>query len=75
MLNGYVENKFFKRLFLFVELVVGCPSIYMDYVVSKVPKSIRVAAQNCYKVPSGAFTGEIRYVISFSICIFAEKIL
>lgn len=41
------------------ELVVGCPSIYMDYVVSKSPKSIGVAAQNCYKVPSGAFTGEI----------------
>lgn len=41
------------------ELVVGCSPIYIDYVVSKVPKSIGVAAQNCYKVPSGAFTGEI----------------
>ncbi|KFM60045.1 Triosephosphate isomerase B, partial [Stegodyphus mimosarum] len=41
------------------ELVVGCPTIYIDYVVSKVPKTIGVAAQNCYKVASGAFTGEI----------------
>jgi len=41
------------------ELVVGCPTIYIDYVVSKAPKNIGVAAQNCYKVPSGAFTAEI----------------
>ncbi|KAG8183512.1 hypothetical protein JTE90_003862 [Oedothorax gibbosus] len=41
------------------EVVVGCPTIYIDYVVSKAPKNIGVAAQNCYKVPSGAFTGEI----------------
>jgi len=41
------------------EVVVGCPAIYMDYVVSNAPKNILVAAQNCYKVPSGAFTGEI----------------
>ncbi|GFR26937.1 triosephosphate isomerase B, partial [Trichonephila clavata] len=41
------------------EVVVGCPAIYMDYSISKLPKSIKVAAQNCYKVASGAFTGEI----------------
>lgn len=41
------------------ELVVGCPSIYMQYVVSKVPQSVGVASQNCYKAASGAFTGEI----------------
>ncbi|KAF8774871.1 Triosephosphate isomerase like protein [Argiope bruennichi] len=41
------------------EVVLGCPSIYMDYAISKMPKTIKIAAQNCYKVPSGAFTGEI----------------
>lgn len=41
------------------EVVVGCPPIYLDYVVQKAPKTIGVAAQNCYKVASGAFTGEI----------------
>nr|QHA25241.1 triose phosphate isomerase [Physocyclus mexicanus] len=41
------------------EVVVGCPAIYMQYAISKLPKNVAVAAQNCYKVPSGAFTGEI----------------
>ncbi|XP_042901084.1 triosephosphate isomerase [Parasteatoda tepidariorum] len=41
------------------EVVVGCPSIYMAYAVSKMPNNVKVASQNCYKVPSGAFTGEI----------------
>lgn len=41
------------------EVVVGCPSIYMEHAISKMPKGVSVAAQNCYKVPSGAFTGEI----------------
>lgn len=41
------------------EVVVGCPSIYMDFARSSLPERIGVAAQNCYKVPKGAFTGEI----------------
>ncbi|CAL1279931.1 unnamed protein product [Larinioides sclopetarius] len=41
------------------EIVLGCPAIYMDYAISKMPKNVKIAAQNCYKVPSGAFTGEI----------------
>ena len=40
------------------EVVVGCPAIYMDYVRSKLPAVIGVAAQNCYKAEKGAFTGE-----------------
>jgi len=40
------------------EVVVGCPAIYMDYVRTKLPASIGVAAQNCYKADKGAFTGE-----------------
>ncbi|GAB6031307.1 triosephosphate isomerase [Chamberlinius hualienensis] len=41
------------------ETVVGAPSIYLNYARSVLPKKIGVAAQNCYKVPKGAFTGEI----------------
>ncbi|GIY32350.1 triosephosphate isomerase [Caerostris extrusa] len=41
------------------EIVLGCPAIYMDYAISKMPKTIGIAAQNCYKVASGAFTAEI----------------
>jgi len=38
--------------------VGGCPASYMDYVRSKLPAAIGVAAQNCYKAEKGAFTGE-----------------
>lgn len=41
------------------EVVVSPPSIYLDYVRQKVQPVIGVSAQNCYKVASGAFTGEI----------------
>lgn len=41
------------------EVVVSPPSIYLDYVRQRVKAEIGVSAQNCYKVASGAFTGEI----------------
>ncbi|KAJ8968913.1 hypothetical protein NQ317_016524 [Molorchus minor] len=41
------------------EVILGVPAIYLDYVKSSVPANIEVAAQNCYKVDKGAFTGEI----------------
>ena len=37
------------------------PSIYVQYVRGKLNQQLGVAAQNCYKVEKGAFTGEIRY--------------
>ncbi|PZC76329.1 hypothetical protein B5X24_HaOG204776 [Helicoverpa armigera] len=42
-----------------VEVVIGVPAIYLAYVQSIVPGTISVAAQNCWKVAKGAFTGEI----------------
>lgn len=41
------------------EVVVGVPAIYIAYVKGIIPDSIGVAAQNCWKVSKGAFTGEI----------------
>lgn len=41
------------------ELVCGVPSIYLAYALQKLPATVGVAAQNCYKVAKGAFTGEI----------------
>jgi len=41
------------------EVVVGVSPCYLDYVRSKLPSTIGVAAQNCYKAEKGAFTGEI----------------
>ncbi|NXX66784.1 TPIS isomerase, partial [Spizella passerina] len=41
------------------EVVCGAPSIYLDFARQKLDAKIGVAAQNCYKVPKGAFTGEI----------------
>lgn len=40
-------------------MVVGVPSIYLTYAASIVPSNVSVSAQNSYKVPKGAFTGEI----------------
>ncbi|XP_063818551.1 triosephosphate isomerase [Pseudophryne corroboree] len=40
------------------EVVCGAPTIYLDFVHQKLDAKFAVAAQNCYKVPSGAYTGE-----------------
>uniref|UniRef100_A0A0M3JVA5 Spliceosome-associated protein CWC27 homolog n=1 Tax=Anisakis simplex TaxID=6269 RepID=A0A0M3JVA5_ANISI len=42
-----------------VDVVVAPPAPYLAYVKEHVKSGIHVAAQNCYKVPKGAFTGEI----------------
>lgn len=41
------------------EVVVAPPFIYLSYIREVMDRKVGVAAQNCYKVPSGAFTGEI----------------
>jgi len=41
------------------EVVVGVPECYLMHVRSKLPGSIGVAGQNCYKAAKGAFTGEL----------------
>jgi len=42
-----------------VDIVIGVPSVYLDYVKQRFPPGVLAAAENCYKVPKGAFTGEI----------------
>eukprot|EP00794_Sanderia_malayensis_P015379 gene15379-16962_t len=42
-----------------VDVVCSPPSIYVQYVREKIRKDVGVAVQNCYKVASGAFTGEV----------------
>lgn len=42
-----------------VEIVCAAPNIYLEFTKSICPSNIGVAAQNCFKVMSGAFTGEI----------------
>ncbi|KAL5014062.1 hypothetical protein ScPMuIL_008332 [Solemya velum] len=41
------------------EVVVSPPALYVEYARKKLDAKIAVAAQNCYKVASGAFTGDI----------------
>ncbi|XP_054620585.1 triosephosphate isomerase isoform X1 [Dunckerocampus dactyliophorus] len=41
------------------EVVCAVPSIYLDFVRSRLDPRVGVVAQNCYKVAKGAFTGEI----------------
>ncbi len=45
-----------------LETVVSPPFCYLCCVKKAVSPNIAVAAQNCYVVPKGAFTGEIRYL-------------
>jgi len=45
---------------MFVEVIVAAPALYIPYAREKIRKEIAISAQNCYKVASGAFTGEIR---------------
>ncbi|KAL5491641.1 hypothetical protein EMCRGX_G016972 [Ephydatia muelleri] len=42
-----------------VEVVVAPPFPYLQHVRQVLPKSIGVAAQNCYKAANGAYTGEV----------------
>ena len=39
--------------------MVAPPYPYLSYCHERLPKTVSVAAQNCYKVAKGAFTGEI----------------
>ena len=57
-INGIVDMLAKGQLDPNTEVVVGAPTVYLDYTHSKLPKNVQVAAQNCYKVASGAFTGE-----------------
>lgn len=41
------------------DIVIGCPAIYLECTKAHLPSHMQAAAQNCYKVNSGAFTGEI----------------
>uniref|UniRef100_A0A0X3Q6I1 Triosephosphate isomerase n=1 Tax=Schistocephalus solidus TaxID=70667 RepID=A0A0X3Q6I1_SCHSO len=41
------------------DIVLGAPACYLKYAQENAPKGVKIAAENCYKVPSGAFTGEI----------------
>lgn len=42
-----------------VEVVVGCPAVFISFARGLLPASINVAGQNAYKAKSGAFTGEV----------------
>lgn len=42
-----------------IEILVAPPAPYLLYVRSALNKQILTAAQNCYKVANGAFTGEL----------------
>lgn len=41
------------------EVVIAPPSLYLIPVLEQVRKEVKVAAQNCYFKPNGAFTGEL----------------
>lgn len=42
-----------------VEVVIAPPALYTVQAVTTKPAGVEIAVQNCYKVPQGAFTGEL----------------
>ncbi|EDO41453.1 predicted protein [Nematostella vectensis] len=58
-IDGILKNLHDSSLSDDTEIVVSPPALYLSYVRKAAKQNIGVAAQNCYKVASGAFTGEI----------------
>uniref|UniRef100_A0A8C6I1M8 Triosephosphate isomerase n=1 Tax=Mus spicilegus TaxID=10103 RepID=A0A8C6I1M8_MUSSI len=57
------------------EVVCAPPTAYIDFARQKLDPKIAVAAQNCYKVTNGAFTGEIkRHVFGESDELIGQKV-
>lgn len=58
--------------FSLLDVVCAPPSIYVQYTREKLRKDAEIAVQNCYKVASGAFTGEVRWIaiLVFFVLIF-----
>lgn len=50
-----------------LEVVIAPPSLYLLPFSETIRKEIKVAAQNAYVKASGAFTGEIRYIVNLFI--------
>ena len=57
-----------------VEIVCAPPQCYLGYVKSKLSSDVFVAAQNCYKVEKGAFTGEISPAMLQGWCVECPKV-
>lgn len=49
------------------EVVVSPPFVFLPLVKSLLRSDFGVAAQNCWVRKGGAFTGEIRSILSFAI--------
>merc|ERR1712048_160454 len=59
MIDGLADNLNQTKVPDGVQVVCGAPTAYLNYAQSKITnKSVHIAAQNCYKVGKGAFTGE-----------------
>jgi len=58
-MDAIVERLNAAKLDPDVEVVIAPPAIYLLYVRDNVDNGVKVAAQNCYSVNQGAFTGEI----------------
>lgn len=59
---------------LHTEVVVAPPTLYLQYVRSKVNDGISVAGQNCYCKEKGAFTGEIRYISPWKPSVYTAEV-
>jgi len=58
-IKGIMNNLNAASLNDSTDIVVSPPSCYLEYTSGLKTSKIQIAAQNCYKVKSGAFTGEL----------------
>lgn len=54
------------------EVIVGVPAVYLEFVKNNAPPNVEVAAQNCYKVDKGAFTG--KFHLSYTMLFYGRKV-
>lgn len=59
---------------IFKEVLVAPPALYVHYVRQNLDSKFHVAAQNCFKEPKGAFTGEIRQVFCQELIYYSMQL-
>lgn len=58
LLNGIIDSM--NKLDVpNTDVVVAPPTIFLDYMHSRITSKVNVSAQNCYKYEKGAYTGEV----------------
>jgi hypothetical protein len=53
-------GSYLSFFFMYIEVVIAPPALYLDQCRKQAREEIGVAAQNAFNATSGAYTGEVR---------------